>query len=395
MARLALRSLSKCYGDTAAVRDVSLDVAEGQLIALLGPSGCGKTSTLKMIAGLETITSGELYFDDTLMNELSPEERDVAMVFEDYSLYPRMNVSQNITFPLRVRGVPKADRAKHLDEMLDLLELREVARANVRELSGGQQQRIAIARSLVREPAVLLFDEPLSHLDAELKVRLRNQIRFLQQRKNVTSVLVTHDQAEALALADLVAVMHEGELHQYEAPAQIYQRPNDMFVAGFVGEPPINFIPCRLSVVAGTITAHGTGLTIDLSEGGSRALLDAEIDLSRPYVLGIRPEDLAISLREEEPIWGAGEVFFSEWRGEYQVILVSQPGGTEHWLTLLAAPDLSIVGGQAVRLTGNPDLVHVFDAETEQNLLAGGANGPPRSVTLESETVLARGSTSA
>jgi hypothetical protein len=148
-------------------------------------------------------------------------------------------------------------------------------------------------------------------------------------------------------------------------------------------------------VVAGTITAHGTGLTIDLSQTGSRALLDAEIDLSRPYVLGIRPEDLAISLREEEPIWGTGEVFFSEWRGEYQVILVSQPGGTEHWLTLLAAPGLSIAAGHAVRLTGNPDLVHVFDAETEQNLLAGGANGAPRSVTRESETVPARGSTSA
>jgi ABC-type sugar transport system ATPase subunit len=395
MASLTLRSVSKRYGDTEAVRDVSLEVAEGQLIALLGPSGCGKTSTLKMIAGLETITSGELYFDDTLMNELPPEKRDVAMVFEDYSLYPRMNVSQNITFPLRVRGMPKTERVKHLEEMLELLELRDVARANVRELSGGQQQRIAIARSLVREPAVLLFDEPLSHLDAELKVRLRNQIRFLQQRKNVTSVLVTHDQAEALALADLVAVMHEGELHQYGAPAQIYQRPNDMFVAGFVGEPPINFITCHLSAVGGMLTARGTGLTVGFSQTASRALLDTEIDLSRPYVLGIRPEDLAISLREEEPIWGTGEVFFSEWRGEYQVILVSRPGGTEHWLTLLAAPDLPIAGGHAVRLTGNPDLVHVFDAETEENLLAEVANGPPRSATRESETVPARGSTGA
>jgi ABC-type sugar transport system ATPase subunit len=369
MARLILRDLSKNYGEVEAVRGVSLEVDEGQLIALLGPSGCGKTSTLKMIAGLETITSGELHFDDRLMNQIAPEDRDVAMVFEDYSLYPRMNVSKNITFPLRIRGVPPTEQRRQLDEMLDLLELRHVAKANVRELSGGQQQRVAIARALVREPAVLLLDEPLSHLDAELKVRLRNQIRYLQQRRNVTAVLVTHDQAEALALADLVAVMHLGELRQFGPPEEIYRRPHDMFVAGFVGEPPMNLIPCRLEAAGQTVTARAEGLTIALPDDTSKGLLEASLDLSARYVVGIRPEDLVIVDDAAAGVWGHGEVFFSEWRGEYQVTLVSRPDGTEHWLTLLAPADQVLETGRRVALSGDPALVHVFDAETEKNVV--------------------------
>jgi multiple sugar transport system ATP-binding protein len=381
MARLILRDLSKNYGEVEAVRGVTLEVDEGQLVALLGPSGCGKTSTLKMIAGLESVTSGELRFDDRLMNQIPPEDRDVAMVFEDYSLYPRMNVSKNITFPLRIRGVPPAEQRKQLDEMLDLLELRHVAKANVRELSGGQQQRVAIARALVREPAVLLLDEPLSHLDAELKVRLRNQIRYLQQRRNVTAVLVTHDQAEALALADLVAVMHLGELRQFGPPEEIYRRPHDMFVAGFVGEPPMNLVPCRVEASGQTLTAQAEGLAIRLPEETSKALLEANLDLSGRYVVGIRPEDLAIVDDDAEHVWGHGEVFFSEWRGEYQVTLLSRPGGAEHWLTLLAAADQALEIGRRVALSGDPGLTHLFDAGTQKNVAVGlssGSSAPTR-----------------
>jgi ABC-type sugar transport system ATPase subunit len=291
------------------------------------------------------------------------------MVFEDYSLYPRMNVSKNITFPLRIRGVSPAEQRRQLDEMLDLLELRHVAKANVRELSGGQQQRVAIARALVREPAVLLLDEPLSHLDAELKVRLRNQIRYLQQRRNVTAVLVTHDQAEALALADLVAVMHLGELRQFGPPEEIYRRPHDMFVAGFVGEPPMNLIPCRLEAAGQTVTAQAEGVTIALPDDTSKSILEANLDLTGRYVVGIRPEDLVIAGDAAGDVWGHGEVFFSEWRGEYQVTLVSRPGGTEHWMTLLAPADRVLETGRRVALSGDPALVHVFDAETERNVV--------------------------
>jgi ABC-type sugar transport system ATPase subunit len=386
MARLTLRSVWKTYGQLPAVKGVSLEVDEGQLIALLGPSGCGKTSTLKMVAGLEDVSSGHLYFDDRLMNHVAPENRDVAMVFEDYSLYPRMNVAQNIVFPLRIRGMGAAERRRRVEEMLELLELRDVATASVRELSGGQQQRVAIARALVREPAVLLFDEPLSHLDHELKVRLRNQIRWLQQRKSVTSVLVTHDQAEALALADMVAVMHLGELRQYGTPFEVYRRPHDMFVAGFIGEPPMNFLPCRLEVSDGVVRAEAEGYSVALRGGPSAALLDSGLDPARSFVLGVRPEDLHIASGEGEAC-GRGEVFFSEWRGEYQVLLISKPGVTAHWLTLLAPPDASFPIGEAVPLTTDPDAVHIFDAETQRNVAVELGDGRREAETAPSEAV--------
>jgi ABC-type sugar transport system ATPase subunit len=382
VARVIVLSIDKHYGDVHAVRDLSLEVSEGQLVALLGPSGCGKTSTLKMIAGLEDITSGDLFFDDRRMNDVPPEERDIAMVFEDYSLYPRMNVSDNISFPLRIRRVPESQRRQRLKEMLDLLELQNVAGAHVRELGGGQQQRVAIARALVREPAVLLFDEPLSHLDAELKVRLRNEIRWLQQRNQVTSVLVTHDQAEALALADSVAVMHLGELHQFGSPEDVYRRPSDVFVAGFIGEPPMNFFPCRLDVSDGTVTARAEGLSVGLTTERSKALLDSDPDLSRSHILGIRPEDLRIARPEHDVPCGDGAVFFSEWRGDHQVVLVSKPGGSEHWLTLLATGHHRLPVGERLSIATDSNLVHLFDGETKRNLVLSSPRREPSRPTV-------------
>jgi ABC-type sugar transport system ATPase subunit len=369
MARVVLKDATKHYGEVEAVQSVSLEIDEGRLVALLGPSGCGKTSTLKMIAGLEEITSGELYFDDRLMNQVGPEDRDVAMVFEDYSLYPRMNVLQNITFPLKIRGMPVRERRQRADEMLELLELHDVEKANVRELSGGQQQRVAIARALVREPAVLLFDEPLSHLDAELKVRLRNQIRWLQQRKSVTSVLVTHDQAEAVALADKVAVMLGGRLHQYASPYEIYHRPNDVLVAGFIGEPPMNFLQCKLEVAGEAVTARAEDFSVTFDQVTSQAMRGPGLDLSRSYRLGIRPEDLSIARGDGDGVAGHGEVFFSEWRGEYQVVMLNHVGGEKHWLTLVTDAHLSLKEGERVALTCDPGSVHVFDDEALHNVL--------------------------
>lgn len=370
MATLTLRSVDKWYGDVHAVKGISFHAGQGELVALLGPSGCGKTSTLKMIAGLEEITSGDLMFGDRRMNDIPPEHRDIAMVFEDYSLYPRMNVEQNIAFPMKVRGVSVKERGRRIAEMLELLELENVATARVRELSGGQQQRVSIARALVREPAVLLFDEPLSHLDAELKIRLRNEIGSLQQQKAVTSVLVTHDQAEAMALADSVAVMHLGTLHQFGTPEEVYRWPTDIFVAGFIGEPPMNLLfDSELEVSGGQVTVHADGLTLDLLPDQSHALLLSGIDLSRQFVLGVRPEDMSLSAPGSPQACAHAEVFFSEWRGEYQVVLLTRSGSREHWLTLLAEESLNVRVGESVGLEVDPARVHLFD-EQEQNVFA-------------------------
>ena len=372
MATLTLRSVNKRYGDVHAVKDISFHVGQGELVALLGPSGCGKTSTLKMIAGLEEITSGDLLFDDRRMNDLPPESRDIAMVFEDYSLYPRMNVAQNIAFPMRVRGVPAKERERRVAEMLALLELEKVATARVRELSGGQQQRVSIARALVRDPAILLFDEPLSHLDAELKIRLRHEIGSLQQQNAVTSVLVTHDQAEAMALADRVAVMHLGTLHQFGTPEEVYRWPSDMFVAGFIGEPPMNFLPdCGFEVASGRVTVQADGLDVPLLPEQIRYLTGSGLDLSRRFTLGIRPEDLFLSGPGSDRVGGGAEVFFVEWRGEYEVVLLTKPGSEDPWLTLLTEESLAVNVGDSVGIQVDPARVHLFD-EQERNLFVAG-----------------------
>jgi ABC-type sugar transport system ATPase subunit len=322
-----------------------------------------------MIAGLEWITSGDVLFDDRRMNDVPPEDRDIAMVFEDYSLYPRMNVAQNIAFPMRVRGLPAKEREKRLAETLELLELGNVA----------------IARALVRDPEVLLFDEPLSHLDAELKIRLRNEIGSLQQQKAVTSVLVTHDQAEAMALANRIAVMHFGTLHQFGSPEELYRWPNDMFVAGFIGEPPMNFVwDIGLRESDGRVTVDGGGLTCELLPDKSRSLLTSGLDLSDRFVLGIRPEDVLLCTPESDRASGQGDVFFSEWRGEYQVVLLTRPASQEPWLTLLTDEALVVNVGDRVGVHIEPDGVHLF-AENERNVFAGDRTGGSDEVPLLAE----------
>ena len=371
MATLALRDLAKTYGtDVEAVKAMSLAVEEGRLLALLGPSGCGKTSTCKMIAGLESITSGDLLFDSERVNDLEPEGRNVAMVFEDYALYPRMNVFDNVAFPLRVRGVPRAEIRAQVEQMLEKLELTPVARSRVTELSGGQQQRISIARALVRQPAVLLLDEPLSHLDADLKARLRAEIRWLQQERGVTGVIVTHDQAEAMAMADEIAVMHEGELHQCASPHDIYDHPADMFVAGFIGEPPMNFVPGRL-VRSGGLRFISDGLDVPLPADVSAALQEAMHGEEREIVMGLRPEHGELAAPGGGHL--TAEVFFSEWFGTHQVVMLSRPGRRDHWLTVIAEFDRRLNAGDPVTVAVDPRRMSFFDPETERNLVPAGA----------------------
>jgi ABC-type sugar transport system ATPase subunit len=368
MATLALRDLAKTYaGDVEAVKAMSLAVEEGKLLALLGPSGCGKTSTCKMIAGLETITSGDLVFDSQRVNDLEPERRNVAMVFEDYALYPRMNVFDNVAFPLKVRGVPRAEIRSQVTQMLEKLELTPIAKSRVNELSGGQQQRISIARALVRQPAVLILDEPLSHLDSDLKARLRAEIRWLQQERGVTGVLVTHDQAEAMAMADEIAVMHQGELHQCAAPHDVYDHPADMFVAGFIGEPPMNFVPGRLVRAVDGLRFVSEGLEVTLPADTGAALAGAMSAAEREVVMGLRPEHGELAGPGGGDV--SAEVFFSEWFGTHQVVMLSRPGRGDHWLTVIAEFDRQLRAGDAVRITVDARRMSFFDPVTERNLL--------------------------
>jgi ABC-type sugar transport system ATPase subunit len=370
---LTLREITKRYGDVEAVRAMSLEVEEGELLALLGPSGCGKTSTCKMIAGLEEITDGDLLFGDQRVNDLASEQRNIAMVFEDYALYPRMNVYDNVAFPLRVRRTPRREIAAKVEEMLEKIELTHVRGARVQDLSGGQQQRVSIARALVREPTVLIMDEPLSHLDINLKGRLRSEIRVLQQQLGLTGVLVTHDQAEAMAMADRIAVMHRGELRQCAAPQLVYRDPADMFVAGFIGEPPINFLRGELGELDGVLHFRSDGLDLELPDHvGQR--IRAERDLSGPIVAGIRPEHVSVA-RDGSPS-GAGTVFFAEWFGSFQAVVVSHRGRDDHWLTLLAEPDEDFTVGSPVEFAVNAAEIVFFDPQTERNLLPNGRLRP-------------------
>ena len=270
MASIRIERVSKWYGAVEAVRDLSLSCADGELLALLGPSGCGKTSTLKMLAGIEDVSEGDIYFENRPVTALDAAQRNVAMVFEDYALYPHLTVAQNIAFPLEIRGRPRAEIRRATEGALALLGLEASRDTNVRLLSGGAQQRVGIGRALVRQPAVILFDEPLSHLDGTQKSQLRAEIKRLQKEAGVTSVLVTHDQTEAMAMADRVAVMDRGVLQQVGTADDLYERPANLFVAQFIGEPPMNLLP-------GRIERRGTRLMLE-SEAGQLALPSASVD---------------------------------------------------------------------------------------------------------------------
>jgi multiple sugar transport system ATP-binding protein len=377
MPALSLKEISKRYGSVEAVRDVSIDVEAGELLALIGPSGCGKTSTCKMIAGLEDITAGDLVISGNRVNDLPSEERNIAMVFEDYALYPRMDVFANVAFPLRVRSIPRRDIRERVESILERMELTNVRNARVQDLSGGQQQRVSIARALVREPTVLIMDEPLSHLDVSLKARLRSEIRVLQQQLGLTGVLVTHDQAEAMAMGDRIAVMHLGELRQCDAPHVVYDTPADMFVAGFIGEPPMNFVPGRVVAAEGAVRFKSDGLDVELPDRVVRRLADAGVigregEREASVIGGIRPEHVHVA-RADAAVSGAGSVFFAEWFGSFQSVLLSHRGRDDRWLTLLADADHEFEVGQSVEFVIDADQVSFFDPETERNLLAASA----------------------
>ena len=314
MAGLTLQSVTKTYpGGVTAVREASVDVADGEFIVLVGPSGCGKSTLLRMIAGLETITSGDVLIDNARVNEVEPGDRDIAMVFQNYALYPHMSVFDNMAYGLRNQGMKRGEIAQRIEKAAQTLQLSEYLKRKPRQLSGGQRQRVAMGRAIVREPKVFLFDEPLSNLDAKLRTHMRSELKDLHRRLNGTFIFVTHDQVEAMSLADRIVILNAGRIEQIGPPMELYERPASLFVAEFIGSPPMNLIPIA-SPLGQRLT---TGMRLPPNAG----------------TLGIRPEFLTLGPAEGAPI--SGRIMLSEALGAETVIHV-QIDGTDDRLTLRA-----------------------------------------------------------
>src|SRR4051795_2303919 len=297
MAQVALRKIVKTFDKTPAVQGIDLDIADREFIVLVGPSGCGKSTTLRMIAGLEEATSGEIFIGDQLVNDVPPKDRDIAMVFQNYALYPHMTVFENMSFGLRLRKFPKAEIKERVDNAARILDITNLLERQPKQLSGGQRQRVAMGRAIVRNPKVFLFDEPLSNLDAKLRVQMRTEIKKVHQKVTTTTIYVTHDQVEAMTLADRVVVMNAGRIEQIGTPYEVYHKPATRFVAGFIGSPAMNFLPCQL-------VQNGSGLTARLSDKLAFPVPPSREARYRPRVGG----ELTFGLGPEHIIEGRGEV---------------------------------------------------------------------------------------
>jgi len=349
MAGVQLKKITKRWGDVVGVDNQSLDVRDQEFLVLLGPSGCGKTTTMRMIAGLEEPTSGKIWIGDRMVNDDLPKDRDVAMVFQNYGLYPHMTVRQNIAYPLKVRGVPKSEWGERIGLAAKRVQLGELLDRKPRQLSGGQRQRVALARAIVREPKVFLMDEPLSNLDAKLRVSTRAELKHLQHELATTTIYVTHDQIEAMTLADRVAVMDHGVIQQLAPPEEIYDRPANLFVAGFIGSPGMNLIHGDTN--NGAFISDGVHIP-DVG-GGTRTNL----------VLGIRPEDLIVT----EP--GQGDfnapVYATELTGES--VLVTVTAGDQQ-IAARGSRHMRKAIGETVGIDVDVTHAHLFDQATEQRL---------------------------
>jgi multiple sugar transport system ATP-binding protein len=300
MADVTLRKVVKRYDDVEAVRGIDLDIADQEFVVLVGPSGCGKSTTLRMIAGLEDITDGDIMIGGDVVNDVPPKDRDIAMVFQNYALYPHMTVAENMSFGLRLKKYPKAEIKSRVTEAARMLDITDLIDRKPKQLSGGQRQRVAMGRAIVRNPKVFLFDEPLSNLDAKLRVQMRIEIKKVHQKVRTTTVYVTHDQVEAMTLADRVVVMNKGKIEQIGTPNDLYHSPATRFVAGFIGSPAMNFVPCRLEEAAGKLSVRITDrLTFPLPS--ARAARYQNVSRSERLLLGIRPEHLTEATGHDAP----------------------------------------------------------------------------------------------
>jgi len=355
---IALEHLGKRYGQVAAVDDLSLQVREGEFVALLGPSGCGKTTTLLMLAGILRPTEGTIRFGERVVNALPPQERNIGMVFQSYALYPHMTAYNNIAYPLRLRKLRDSELHARVTAMAERLELAALLKRRPGELSGGQQQRVALARALVKQPDLLLFDEPLSNLDARLRLTTRSEIKRLQRDLRITSVYVTHDQSEALTMADRIAVLRNGRLESYATPTELYERPRTRFVAAFIGHPPMNLIGGELQDAAGVRSLRLADVQLPLPDVVARELNGAP----REVVAGIRPEDLLPAADGEL----AGVVDLVEPLGREDLLTVRRDGLQ---LNALAPAGNGLQPGATVRLRVNMQRVHLFEPSSERSLL--------------------------
>ena len=352
MASVDVVNARKAYGGVEVIHGVSLSIADGEFVTLVGPSGCGKSTLLRMIAGLESITEGKVKIGARVVNNLPPRDRDIAMVFQNYALYPHKTVEQNMSFGLKLRNTPKDEIQARVRRAADILHVAPYLSRYPRQLSGGQRQRVAMGRAIVRDPQVFLFDEPLSNLDAQLRVQMRAEIKELHQRLKTTTIYVTHDQIEAMTMADRIVVMRDGVVEQLGAPLELYDRPATLFVAGFIGSPSMNLLK-------GSVTVKGK--PVFTTEGGVELPLKStpgNID-GRPCIYGIRPEHLAIG---------------GDFKAEVSVV---EPTGSEtqvfakvggHPIVTVFRDRVSAQPGQSLLLSPNLDAVHLFDAENGQRL---------------------------
>jgi multiple sugar transport system ATP-binding protein len=353
-AQIELSGVNKHYGAYHALRDINLSIRKGSFTALVGPSGCGKSTLLRSLAGLESISAGELKIAGDLMNNVPPRKRDVAMVFQSYALYPHMTVEENLTYSLRIRGTPKAEAKKAAEEVAATTGLSGLLGRYPRELSGGQRQRVAMSRAIIRHPKAFLFDEPLSNLDAALRVHMRKEIRALHDRLGATSVYVTHDQIEAMTMADHVVVMRAGVIEQQGRPLDLYDKPVNKFVAGFIGSPAMNFIPA-------VVGEDGRSAVLDLGDK-QRIAIATEVQPGRKVTVGIRPEHMTVV---------SGDA------GVLRVpVSVVESTGSSTYITTATTPELAIVengrsgvaAGDRIGLSFPATAVQLFDAETEMRI---------------------------
>lgn len=349
MASVTLSGLIKRYGDVEVIKNLDLEISDGEFVVLVGPSGCGKSTLLRMIAGLERISEGEARIDNKVVNNVAAKNRDIAMVFQNYALYPHKTVRQNIGFSLQMRKAPKAEIRKRVDEAAELLALTPLLDRTPRALSGGQRQRVAMGRAIVRDPSVFLFDEPLSNLDAKLRVEMRAQIKALHRRLSATSIYVTHDQVEAMTMGDKVVVMRDGKIQQFGRPIDVFDRPENVFVAGFIGSPSMNLIPA---------TANASGIVI-FNEEFSWGETKSPANLPAKVICGIRPENLWLGSPE---VGIVGIVETIEPMGSETIALISV-GDTN--LTVLYRDRRPIAVGDKVGMIPQTEALHLFDAETE------------------------------